>query len=106
MDYESNREIWEKRVNAYQESGMKQMQWCKENDIKLSTLRYWIRNLREPGETSKGTEWYKLDVRETAPMSVVDRSITVKVGSYTIAVSENFNRSLFLDVVKALNQLC
>jgi hypothetical protein len=106
MDYKSNRELWEKRVNAYQDSGMKQMQWCKDNDVKLSTLRYWIRKLRELGETSEGTEWYKLDVRQAPPMTAVDHSINVKVGSYSIAVSENFNRSVFIDVVRALNELC
>ena len=106
MDDGSNRELWKKRVSAYQESGMKQMQWCKENDVKLSALRYWIRKFSEPGETSEGTEWYKLDGREATPMTAVDRSITVKVGSYSIAVSENFNRAVFIDVVRALNELC
>ena len=106
MDYKSTRELWKKRVSAYQNSGMKQMQWCKENDVKLSTLRYWIRKLSDTTETSEGTEWYKLDVKEVTPVPADNRSITVKVGGYSIAVGENFSRSVFIDVVRALNELC
>lgn len=38
-----NRELWLSRVSTYRESGIPAIAWCQENNIPLTTLRYWLR---------------------------------------------------------------
>ena len=106
MNYKSNIELWEERISAFRTSGLTQMQWCHENNVKLSTLRYWIRKLNDRTQASNGTKWFQLDVKEDTPTLTEGSSITVKVGNYSILVNDNFNRSVLVDVVKVLNELC
>jgi len=45
MKLDDNREIWGGRIDDFRSSGLTQKTWCEKNDVKISTLRYWIRKL-------------------------------------------------------------
>ncbi len=41
------------KVENFKASGKSQREWCKENGIKRSTLRYWLERLDELSEGKK-----------------------------------------------------
>ena len=41
----TNDQIWQQRVQEMRCSGLSQKEWCKQNGVSVSTLRYWIRKL-------------------------------------------------------------
>ncbi|AHM57335.1 hypothetical protein EAL2_c20550 [Peptoclostridium acidaminophilum DSM 3953] len=45
MSLNDNREIWVSRIDEFRSSNLTQKAWCEKNDVKISTLRYWIRKL-------------------------------------------------------------
>ena len=38
--------LWSERIHAFQESGKSRKDWCRENEISLSTFSYWLRKLQ------------------------------------------------------------
>lgn len=42
MNQKEPKEVWEERVNAYRQSHMSLPKWCKENDIRESTMKYYV----------------------------------------------------------------
>lgn len=40
-------EFWRLRINDYRNCGLTAAEWCKQNQISLSTLRYWIHRLNK-----------------------------------------------------------
>lgn len=38
--------LWSERIHDFQTSGQSCKAWCQENQIPVSTMRYWMRRLR------------------------------------------------------------
>ena len=55
---EPRNSLWQKRLEQLQSSGKTQKDWCRENEISESTLRYWKRKLR-PAVTEQSA-WVQL----------------------------------------------
>ena len=37
--------LWQQRVEAWRESGLKQIEWCRQNDVEANRFWYWRRKL-------------------------------------------------------------
>lgn len=57
---EINRQQWLFRLEQYRSSGMTQEEWCRENGISRSSLRYWLK--REKTDPANCTQWLKVTV--------------------------------------------
>lgn len=104
----SQTELYELRrnqINALQESGLSANAWCKENHVKASTLRYWIHKIHmEDKSTSDETAWVQLTPEQ--PQSTEKSSpIIVRIGTLTIEVQSNFDRTAFADVIATIQNL-
>ena len=53
MSQEERMEQWRQRIEEYHYSGLSQKTWCEQNQFALSTLRYWIRRIREKDDESE-----------------------------------------------------
>lgn len=42
----AKREVWARRIAAYERSGLNRRAWCAANDVSVHTLDYWRRQLR------------------------------------------------------------
>ncbi len=102
---EELRELWKVRILDYKESGKNMSQWCKENDLKVHQLRYWLEKYdaieRQPQPQS--SKWLSVEV-DTVELKQC--SLTVDVNGISIEVKPGFDPSLLRDVVKALKQPC
>ena len=51
----SKADLWADRIHAFQESGLSRKEWCQQNEIPLSTLGYWIRNIPSAASETEST---------------------------------------------------
>jgi len=105
LNYHENRELWLQRVEGFKNSGLTQINWCEQQNIRVSALRYWLRKLKDEESSPGIQEWVQLEVPHKNTDSS-DTSIKIHVGSVWIEVREGFSRTALLDVVQTLSTLC
>lgn len=105
MSYNENEKLWIIKVAAFQESNMTQLQWCRENKVAPSSLRYWLKKLKpldkQPVSEPKTFEFESLQI----PAEFADKGITLEVGNVKININQDFNEALLRKTIKALQQL-
>lgn len=110
MDYQANRTIWEERVAAFRSTKMEQKLWCEENDLSVSTLRYWLRKVRSEESCEKKPDWLSVNLSgaemEEKTIGVAARLATVKIGPFAVDVSDHFDPIGLARLLKALIPLC
>lgn len=105
MNFQANREQWLQRAEDFHASGLTQTSWCQQQNVKISTLRYWLKKLKEEATSSNTPEWVELEVTKKT-LDSSDTSIKIHVGPYRVEISEGFAPSALLDVLKTLSVLC
>lgn len=61
------RVLWLNRIQSLSESGMTQKEWCENEGIPRTTLRYWIGKLRleeKPSHAAADGNWLELRLLE------------------------------------------
>lgn len=108
----SNREIrrqtWITRITAYKQSGQTMKAWCREQDVTLDQLKYWLQKLKsETGESdsSTPTSFVPLALHESLPVPT-STSLRLQVGIVHIEVNVGFDPGLLRNVVAALRTSC
>lgn len=106
----SNKELHELRhiqVHAFRKSGLTADEWCKENNMKISTFRYWLHkiHIEENTATEQENQWMQL-TPERLEITGQSSPIIVRLGPLIIELQSDFNRTAFADVVTAIQRLC
>lgn len=102
METKTKREIWEERVQRFQDSGLSRRAWCLEHDIPEHQMGYWVRKLRpEPSVEPNGQRWVGLGAS-----SLNGTGVSIQVGDVTLTVKHGFNHQVLVDVVRALMTVC
>ena len=95
---------WDNLIQDYRTSGLNASQWCETHGFKIHQLRWQINKRQKLNKIEQNTtQWIPL---HTSSSSIPSPSITVKIGSAEIAVSDGFNKELFAEVVHSLLTLC
>ena len=47
MNKDEKRALWMERIQKFQSSGQACKSWCQNNQIAVSTMNYWMRQLRD-----------------------------------------------------------
>lgn len=47
MNKDEKRALWMERIQEFQSSGQTCKSWCQNNQIAVSTMNYWMRQLRD-----------------------------------------------------------
>jgi hypothetical protein len=93
-------ELWKKRHQAYQKSGLGREAFCRKNKLKVSTLDYWFSRIRSAAKDQ--------GLVEVKPGSIPSSNncLTLLIADkYRIEVKNGFDAQLFGEVVKALESL-
>lgn len=99
MNYNELAAIRNSQVEAFRASGQTAAEWCKENDISISSLRYWITRVnRYNRQTQQEFIAFSPAASEASP-------IVVKIGSFNIEVNQGFDQSTFRDMILVLKNL-
>ena len=119
-------EEWIELYRQQRDSGMTMKSWCEEHGVNLYTMADRVSRLRKlelieeprplggrylkPGlsraqkqERSEAQDWMEIVDFKQAHLS---KNINVSVGDFTIAVPDEFQEATFIQVCKALMELC
>lgn len=91
---------WTGQISAYRQSGEPLVQWCEKNDIKIHTMKYWLRKQSPVSKESQETAWVSCMVEEPS-----SNTITLKIKNVEIEVMSGFQDELLLKVLRTLDQL-
>ena len=106
MKIDESREIWTSRVSDFKSSNLTQKAWCEKNDIKVSTLRYWIRKIRSAASTPEedsgfcGFEFASVCVSEASAPALV-----MEINGVKLSIAEDFDEMLLIKLVRTLKKL-
>ena len=94
------------QIKSFKESGMSVAAWCKENQMKAQTLRYWLHK-DKVGENTNPIEggWVSIAVNNP-PVHTKVPPIVIKVGAFSIEIQHGFDRSTLTDVIATIHGLC
>lgn len=104
LGYNENRELWTKRIAAYKESGLSQIQWCKQNEVSISAFRSWLKKVKQVIDNSTEQDTFvfaSLDV----PGNSSSKGIILEIGPVRIHLNNDFDEPLLLKAIKTLQHL-
>ena len=102
-----SRELWQSRINEYRASEKTAKQWCEENNISSSTLKYWITRLNK--EQSLSVNNTEVNNTEFVPILSSNKdnrmasSATIRLGKISIDIVDGCQPSLIRTILEALN---
>lgn len=112
---EEQRQLWLSRLCDLEESGVTQVEWCKNYDIPYSTLRYWVSKLKKEVEADEmDTNWLKVDVSastEVATLQVPEMAkdnnacMNIRFGDFTIELQSGCDPQQIYEVLKVMKAL-
>lgn len=88
-----------KQIEDFRASGQTAADWCKENDIRISTLRYWI------AKTNKKDKQTLQEFIAFTPTATEPSILVVKIGNYQIELAPGFDALTFREVALLLKSL-
>lgn len=106
MSLNGNREIWISRIDDFRSSNLTQKSWCEKNDVKISTLRYWIRKLSyaecaaADDSGFSGFEFASVSISKECPPPLVLECKDVK-----LYIAEDFDEALLIKLLRILRKL-
>ena len=101
--------VWKLRVADFRSSNQSLTAWCKTNNLKPNSFRYWLDKDNAKGTVPKAivkTQWLRVKIDSDSSENSIQDSLIVKVGSATIEVKEGFNKKLFKDIIEVLIISC
>ena len=91
-------EYWGQKIEQYESSGQTREAYCAEHGIKLHTLDYWRRKLKQTSAVkTSGDSWIPVKIFEEE-----SGTIDLNVGKVRITVRPGFNHELLGEVLRVL----
>lgn len=110
MSNEEKINMWTRRVESYKARKCSAIAWSKENNVPLSTLRYWIDKIdNNQKDTSEPKKWIPVEVSNSTDTSYHKPStsgIRIDIGSASILLSSEFDPQTLESVVEILSRKC
>ena len=85
---EIKRKQWQEKVKTWKESGLSGPAWCRENQEKYHSFKYWR-------EIFKKTDKQQLAFEELKDELSVEANIEIRMRDLTICLPANCNQALF-----------
>lgn len=101
MTLEEQSMIRRQQVNAFRASGQTVAVWCSENNVKISTLRYWLTKCKRETKTDLKQETF-IELKQS---SVKEVPIIVKIGAVSIELYSGFQAETLRDAIGAIRFL-
>lgn len=106
MKLNENKEIWIKHVEEFKSSNLSQTSWCLENNIKVSSLRYWLRKLDnnsfiKPDNSSDAFEFACVSITENQ----ASPTVTLEIKDVKLSITTDYDEMFLLKLIKTLKRL-
>lgn len=100
----SKHDLWALRINDYRNSGFTAREWCNQNNISLSTLRYWINKQNDVPNSIKEPSapvFAELAFSQADPF-LSAAPITIYLGTIRIEILETCHSELLSNLIGVL----
>ena len=110
--------LWQARIADYEASGLTIQEWCKQNELRVGHLRYWLRKSEVAEQTQP---WACVELVEDGvadqaiqpnasgkctEMAMGDGGVCLRVGVATIEVRRGFDAVLLSKVLRVVVATC
>ncbi|MEA1959724.1 MAG: hypothetical protein U9N81_00245 [Bacillota bacterium] len=89
------------QVEDFRASGQTAAAWCSENNMKISTLRYWLAKCKREAKADLKQEAF-IELKQTLTREV---PIIVKIGALSIELYSGFHPDTLREAIAAIRSL-
>jgi hypothetical protein len=99
---------WQDRIHAWKTSGFGVAEWCREQDLAVHQMYYWIKKFKQDEFTSglSETQWVTVNLKEKAQLTEMGEPVFIHFDSISIEVREGTSMNLVSDIVQVLQDQC
>lgn len=98
--------LWASRLADLEESNLTQKQWCDQNGVAYSTLKYWVLKAnserRRRAETGDG-KWLAINASGTSETNT--GKITINCSVFRIEIDDTVNPDTLYNVLRVMREL-
>lgn len=98
------RKIWEKHIEKWKSSGLSQVEYCRQNNVKVKSLRYWKQRVGRLGSAPALVE-LPLFKSPVPLLSHTPQLCLVINQRYRIEIGKGFDSEDFERVVRVLGRI-
>lgn len=109
MTLKEKRIEWKAQYNAWKESGQSIAEWCRNQEITVHQMYYWVQRFEQGDhstETPAETKWLPIQVDEEPFPSSDQGPVLLHFESISVEVRPGANMSLLSDVIHVLQSQC
>jgi hypothetical protein len=97
------RQYWKEQIEGWQESGLQQIEYCRQNDLKYHLFTYWKKKLVHPAESSVCL--VQVPFAQTIPSRASSRPLGLVMGNgYRIEVERDFDPVALKQLIHVLER--
>ncbi|WP_077296230.1 IS66 family insertion sequence element accessory protein TnpA [Virgibacillus pantothenticus] len=108
MTLKNRRIEWKARYTAWKESGKSIAEWCRNEEITLHQMYYWVRQFEEESVSSEADspQWLTVQLGKEDFPSKGQGSIFVHKGDLSVEVRSGADMTLLSDILLVLQRQC
>ncbi|OCZ49692.1 hypothetical protein [Dehalobacter sp. TeCB1] len=93
--------IRRQQVENFRASGQTAAEWCSQNNLKISTLRYWLTKLNREAKSDPKQETFI----ELKPASAKEVPVIIKIGAVSIELYSGFQTETLREAMATICSL-
>jgi hypothetical protein len=101
LDLQKKRQFWENHIQAWQQSGLSQAEYCRRNDLKNHRWWYWRKRISYPSDTDVTFVPLRFSSSEISPSGIS----VVTPNGYRIEINNGFDFSKLRQLIVAVRGL-
>ncbi|WP_373894789.1 IS66 family insertion sequence element accessory protein TnpA [Virgibacillus natechei] len=106
MTLKDKRIEWKVRYDAWKESGQNIAEWCRDQEIKVHLMYYWVQRFERDKTSSESetsnTQWVTVQAVDEYFSSEGQEPIFIHVDAISVEVRPGANVRLLSDIVQVL----
>jgi len=103
-DPKKRRQFWESQIENWQQSGLRQAEYCRKNNLKQNRMIYWRKRIGQTRETGVSFVPLKIIPAGLEQASRANLSVTTPNG-FKIEIGNVFDPTLFKQIITTVQAL-
>ena len=106
MTKADKRIVWKTRFDAWKASGLSVAAWCREEEVNIHQMYYWVRNFEDNQTSVQGTDtqWLTVDMKAEPISHSGQEPVFIHLGTISIEVRPGTNMEFLSNVVHVLKE--
>ncbi|MGE4271900.1 MAG: IS66 family insertion sequence element accessory protein TnpA [Desulfitobacterium sp.] len=92
------------QVSNFRSSGMTAVAWCSENNMKVSTLRYWLNKFKHESQVDDHDEEVFIEFKHQESIAK-ETPLIIKIGAVSIELYPGFKAESLREAIAAIRSI-